>query len=54
MKGSSKDYKKFMNDLLIKRYAKRFDMSPLGKTTQSSQEKICVIFDCSAKFEIDL
>ena len=45
-----------MNDLLIKGYAKRSDMSPSEKhgtfqttvfTTQASQEK----FDCSAEFE---
>ena len=54
------DYKKFMNDLLIKGYAKRADMSPLGKTWYiphhgvyhpSKSVKIRLVFDCSAKFE---
>ena len=54
-----KDYEKFMNDHLIKGYAKRA-MSPLGKTWYipdhgvyhpSKPGKVCVIFDCSVEFE---
>ena len=49
-----------MNELLIKGYAERSDMSPLGKTWYiphlgvhhpSQPGKIYVILDCSAGFE---
>ena len=49
-----------MNDLLIKGYAKRSNMSPMGKTWYiphndmchpSKPRKMCVVFDCSAEFE---
>ena len=56
-----KDYKKFMNDLLIKGYAKRSDMSPMGKIWYiphhgvyhtNKPRKIRVVFDCSTEFEV--
>ena len=55
-----KDYKKFMNDLLIKGYAKRADIPSLEKTWYiphhgvyhpSKAGKMCVVFDCSAEFQ---
>ena len=53
------DYKGFMNNLLIKGYARRSDKSPNGKTWYiphhgvyhpSKPGKIRVVFDCSAQF----
>ena len=54
------DYKKYMNDLLEKGYARRCNETPTGKTWYiphhavyhpSEPGKIRVIFDCSAEFE---
>ena len=54
------DYKKYMNDLLEKGYARRCNETPTGKTWYiphhavyhpSVPGKIRVIFDCSAEFE---
>ena len=53
------DYKKYMNDLLEKGYARRCNETPTGKTWYphnavyhpSKPGKIHVIFDCSADFE---
>ena len=53
------DYKQFMSNLLIKRYARRMDDSPVGRTWciphhdvyhSSKPRKIRVVFDCSAQF----
>ena len=54
------DYKKYMNDLLEKGYARRCNETPTGKTWYiphhalyhpSKPGKIRVVFDCSAEFE---
>ena len=54
------DYKKYMNDLLEKGYAKRCNETPTGKTWYiphpavyhpNKTAKIRVVFDCSAEFE---
>ena len=61
MKGYSRFTKKFMNDLLIKGYAKRSGMSPMGKIWYiphhgvyhtNKPGKIRVVFDYSAEFEV--
>ena len=54
------DYKKYMNDLLEKGYARRCNETSTGKTWYiphhavyhpSKSGKICAVFDCSAEFE---
>ena len=54
------DYKKYMNDLLEKGYARRCNETPTGKTWYiphhavyhpSKPGKICVVFECSAESE---
>ena len=54
------DYKKYMNDLLEKGYARRCNETSTGKTWYiphhavhhpSKPGKICAVFDCSAEFE---
>ena len=53
------DYKQFMSNLSVKRYARKMDDSPVGRTWYiphhgvyhpSEPRKIRVVFDCSAQF----
>ena len=53
------DYKQLMSDLLVKRYARRMDDSPVARTwyiphhgvyDPSKPRNIRVVFDCSAQF----
>ena len=58
----SEDYKQFMSNFLVKRYARRMDDSPVARTWYiahhgvyhhpSKPRKIRVVFDCSAQFAV--